>query len=550
MSPRAKTDRAPGETLFFGGRLLDAPRAAKLPAPGRARPLRKGSAGEAVWVRDGRIEAVGAYGALRRRAGKSAKSVDLKGGTLMPGFTDAHIHLMTWIRALDEPWMEEQTPEAVERAVRRRRASAPSEEWLLVRGWVPRAWAPERRSRAMLDQIAPDRPLLLYAVDGHSVWANAAALVRAGVAEGTPDPPGGVIERDFRGALTGILIEAADKPARAAVTHREDAAATLRRALARARGLGITSAHDYDRAATWRAAQDLERAGSLGFRLLLSVPLASLDHAIGLGLRSGFGTEQLRIGPVKMFADGTLGSATALLESPYEGTGRVGIEVTRREELVQGCLRAAEAGLAVAIHAIGDRAVRNALDAIAEPLKRGLSYPLPPRVEHVQLARTEDFARFRELGAVASVQPIHQVTDRAVAREHWGERTSRSYAWKSLLAAGAPLLFGSDAPFDRAGPLLAIQAALTRRSPEDEPSAAFHAEQRLRLTQALRAHLEEPHRAAGWRTPRGRIAPGFGADVVHFDQDLCSMPVDSWHQVAAAGVWVGGSREIIENSQV
>ncbi len=550
MSPRAKTDRASGEILFFGGRLLDAPRAAKLPAPGRARPLRKGSAGEAVWVRDGRIEAVGAYGALRRRAGKSAKSVDLKGGTLMPGFTDAHIHLMTWIRALDEPWMEEQTPEAVESAVRRRRASAPSEEWLLVRGWVPRAWAPERRLRAMLDQIAPDRPLLLYAVDGHSVWANAAALVRAGVAEGTPDPPGGVIERDFRGALTGILIEAADKPARAAVTHREDAAATLRRALARARGLGITSAHDYDRAATWRAAQDLESAGSLGFRLLLSVPLASLDHAIGLGLRSGFGTEQLRIGPVKMFADGTLGSATALLESPYEGSGRVGIEVTRREELVDGCLRAAEAGLAVAIHAIGDRAVRNALDAIAEPLKRGLSYPLPPRVEHVQLARTEDFARFRELGAVASVQPIHQVTDRAVAREHWGERTSRSYAWKSLLAAGAPLLFGSDAPFDRAGPLHAIQAALTRRSPEEEPSATFHAEQRLRLTQALRAHLEEPHRAAGWRTPRGRIAPGSGADVVHFDQDLCSMPVDSWHQVAAVGVWVGGAREIIENSQV
>ncbi|HEV8128031.1 MAG TPA: amidohydrolase family protein, partial [Candidatus Eisenbacteria bacterium] len=417
-SPRTKKES--NEILFFGGRLLDSPRAAKLPAPGRARPLRKGSGGEAVWVRGGRIEAVGPHATLRRRISRGAEVVDLKGGTLTPGFVDAHIHLVTWIRALDEPWMNDQTPESVERAVRSRLASAPREEWLLVRGWVPREWSRERRTRAMLDRLAPDRPLVLYAVDGHSVWANAAALSRAGVGEGTADPPGGVVDRDpSTGAPTGILIEAADRPLRAAVSHGEAPASALKRALARARGLGITSAHDFDRSATWRAAQELERdlgPAGLGFRLLLSVPLASLDHALALGLQSGFGTTRLRIGHVKMFADGTLGSATALLESPYEGSSQVGIEVTRREDLASACERAAEAGLSVAIHAIGDRAVRNALDAIETPLRRGLRYPLPPRVEHVQLAREADFARFRELGAVASVQPIHQVTDRETAR--------------------------------------------------------------------------------------------------------------------------------------
>jgi len=543
-SPRSRREH-PEEILFFGGRLLDAPRASKLPAPGRAPSIRKG--GEAVWVRSGRIEAVGRIADLRRRAGKGRAEVDLEGGTLTPGFTDSHIHLVTWIRSTDEPWMADQTPGAIATAVRERLAASPGEEWILIRGFVPRAWEAGRRLRATLDAIAPDRPLVLYAVDGHSVWANGIALARVGMTRGTPDPPGGRIDRGPSGDPTGILIESADRPIRAAVVHGEAPADSLRRALARARGLGLTSAHDFDRSATWRAAQDLERLEALGFRLLLSVPLSSLDHAVSLGLRSGFGSERLHIGPVKMFADGTLGSSTALLEFPYEGSAGIGIEVTSREELADGCHRAARAGLSVAIHAIGDRAVRNALDAIESPLAKGFRYPLPPRVEHVQLARLEDLARFRGLGALASVQPIHQVTDRPVALAHWGERTRYSYAYRSLLRAGASLAFGSDAPFDRPGPLLAIQAALVRRGGEEPAEATFHPEQRLTLPQALRAHLEEPHRAAAWEAPLGRIAPGYGADLVQWDHDLAATPIESWHQVAARGVWVGGRPENIKN---
>ncbi|MGE5175357.1 MAG: amidohydrolase [Hyphomicrobiales bacterium] len=541
-APRPRS-RAAGETLFWNGRLLDAARAVRLPRPGEGAPR---APKEAVWVKGDRIAAVGPLSLLRRRAGRTAEPVDLKGGTLTPGFTDAHIHLVTWVRALDQPWIEAQTPEAIERAAATRSPAARGGGWIVLRGWVPREWPLGRRGRATLDRIAPDRPLVLYAVDGHSVWANGAALARAGIDERTVAPSGGVIERDRDGVLTGVLIEDAANLIRSRVDHGEDPRDTLRRAFARARGLGITSAHDFDRATTWRAAHDLDRDGDLGFRLLLSVPVASLEHAAALGLRSGAGSERLRIGPVKMFADGTLGSATALLDAPYEGSDAAGIEVTSREAMAIACDRAAESGLSVAIHAIGDRAVRHALDAIATPLGRGRAYPYPPRVEHVQLAGVADLERFRALGAVASVQPIHLVTDRDVARRHWGARTERSYAYRRLLGAGARLALGSDAPFDRAGPLLALQAALLRRAGGDGEERAFHPEQRLTLAQALRAHLETPHLLAGWRTPLGRLAPGYGADVALFDHDLAATPVESWHRVRVRGVWVAGTREMLE----
>ncbi len=527
------------DLLLYGAALLDATRAARPRKAIRGRRVPS----EAVWVRNGRIAAVGPPALLRRRAGRSATRVDLGGGTLTPGFTDSHVHLVTWIRALREPWMRDQSPESIERAVRERMDSAPREEWLLIRGWLPREWPDARTARSLLDRVAPDRPLVLYAVDGHSVWANGAAFRRAGIDERAPDPPGGMILRDRSGTPTGALVEEARKLITERIHRGTKTQDDLADAIAKARSLGITSAHDFDRAGTWRAASDLAREGRLGLRLLVSVPVDSLEAGETLGLAAGFGGERLRVGPVKMFADGTLGSATALLEAPYEGSDQRGVEVMAPRSLAAACSRAADAGLSVAIHAIGDRAVHNALDAIESTREAGRQFPLPPRVEHVQLSRSEDWARFRKLGALASVQPIHQLSDRILARRHWGGRTGRSYAWKSLAAAGARLIFGSDAPFDRAGPLLAIQAALLRREGEEPSSAAFHPEQRIGLRSALHAHLEEPHRAAGWPLPLGRIAPGYGADLAHFDHDLRETPVDQWHHARVLRSWVGGEEE-------
>lgn len=527
------------DLLLHGATLLDASiasRPAKAPR-GRRRP------DQAVWVRGDRIMAVGSLAAVRARAGRGAARLDLGGGTLTPGFTDAHIHLVTWIRALGEPWLRAQDARSIEIAAAERMKAAPGEDWLLLRGWLPREWPSVERAQGLLDRIAPDRPLVLHAVDGHSVWGNRLAFERAGIDDRTENPPGGTVERDRSGRATGALLEEARKLMTERIRRGTPTRVDLAAAVAKARSLGITSAHDFDRGATWKAAAELEREGKLRFRLLLSVPVASLEAGETLGLAAGLGGERLRVGPVKMFSDGTLGSATALLEDPYEGSSDRGTEVMTKAALAAACARAADAGLSVAIHAIGDRAVRNALDAIESSVEAGKRFPLPPRIEHVQLSRAEDWERFRRLGVFASVQPIHQLTDREVARRHWGGRTARSYAWKSLAGAGARLLFGSDAPFDRAGPLLALQAALLRREGEEPQEATFHPEQRLKLTRALKAHLEEGHRAAGWPMPLGRIAPGYGADLVHFDRDLRETAVDEWHRVRVLRTWVAGIQE-------
>lgn len=533
---RRRGAEGPGGWLLYNGRVLDAARARRAaPHP------------EAVLVRGGLIEAAGPLGELRRRAGRGVEPFDLRGGTLTPGFVDAHIHLITWIRALREARFEKgQTVEELERVVRARERALRPGEWITVRGWVPRDWDATLLVRSTLDRVAPLHPLVLYAADGHSVWANGAALAAAGIDARAPVSSGGVIRRDASGAPTGHLIEEAANLLRPHVPRLGDPQVELRDAVARARALGLTSAHDFDRAATWRAAQDLDREGRLGLRLLLSVPVASLGAAEALGLRAGFGSALLRVGPVKMFADGTLGSATALLEEPYEGGELArGIEVTPAAELARQCGEAIRAGLSVAIHAIGDRAVRHALDAIEAAQAGSVRFPGPPRVEHIQLVRAEDLPRFRALGTLASVQPVHQLTDRDVARRYWGPRVDRSYAWRSLLRSRARLIFGSDAPFDRAGPLLALFAALHRREPGEGSQSAYFSEQGLTLSQALRAHCETPHLAAGWGLPLGRIAPGYGADLVAFSHDLRDAlrpetPVSDLAAVRPRATWVAG----------
>jgi predicted amidohydrolase YtcJ len=531
------TKRAETGWLFHGGRILDARRAAPVPRAGTRERYR-----EAVLVRGDRIEAVGPLDRLKRAAGRGVRAVDLRGGTLTPGFVDSHIHLLTWIRAVSDVWLKRQSPEGLKEAVRAASAQTPGDGWITIRGWVPREWPRELKQRATLDRALPNRPLLLYAVDGHSAWGNTLALRAAGIDARTPTPEGGTVHRDAAGNPTGILIEQAMTLIRPFVPRRRPPAEDLARAIRKAHSLGITGAHDFDRTDIWSAAQQLSEQGRLPFRLLLSVPASKLDSAGALELRSGWGNDRLRVGPVKFFADGTLGSGTALLEQRYDDDTGTGTEVIPFADLADRCSRARKAGLTVAIHAIGDRAVRQALDAIEAAVQGGEGFPHPPRIEHIQLAREEDFPRFKGLGVLASVQPIHQITDRAVAQRKWGARTARSYAWASLARAGARLLFGSDAPFDRPGPLLAIQAALLRRGGDEADSKAFHPEQRIGLARALRAHLEEPNRMAGWRTPRGRIEAGWGADLVAFDQDLLEIAPDDLHRVKVRGVWVAGAK--------
>jgi hypothetical protein len=268
--------------------------------------------------------------------------------------------------------------------------------------------------------------------------------------------------------------------------------------------------------------------GELGMRVAMGLPFARADEAIALGLRTGFGDEWLRVGPLKIFTDGALGSQTAALEEPYEGTEDRGVLTIEPPQLNGVVARAAAAGIAVAIHAIGDRAVHVALDAIAPTRKTAPQ--LRQRLEHIQLVREDDLGRFGELGIVASMQPIHATSDRDLADRHWGaRRTPRAYPWRTLRDRGAVLAFGSDAPVEPIDPLLGIHAAVTRMRPDD--TAPWHPEQALTLDEALEGYSHGVAYALGREGELGTLEPGKRCDATVIEADIAQVPPVEWPAV-------------------
>ena len=425
-------------------------------------------------------------------------------GRTLPGLTDAHIHLESLARMKLEVDLggTRSLEEALAR-VRRHAAGLPDDAWVVGRGWYNDAWRdprfPDRRS---LDEAAGGRPAFLVRKDAHSAWVSSAALGAAGVANGSPDPPGGVIDRDAAGDATGILREnAMDLVRRRAPgpsDERVDAAmaATLRE-LSR---LGVTSAHSMDRAAAFASLSRLHGRRPLPVRVTWNLPAPRLEHAERLGLRGGVGDDRLRIWGVKAFLDGSLGSRTAQM---LDGSG---VPVLPQDELVELARRCAASGLSLCLHAIGDGAVRRALDAL-EPLA-GASPRWRPRIEHAQCVDPADVPRFRAAGVIASMQPIHAVADRELADREWPSLTGQAYAWRALQEAGAVLAFGSDAPVETADPLLGLDAATSWRR-----RVGWHAELALTPAQALRAYTAGAAYAVGMEHRLGRLRPGLLCDL-------------------------------------
>ncbi len=485
---------------------------------------------QALGVRAGRVAALGASEALRAQMGPGTKVVPLAGRAVLPGFVDAHVHLLWWALGLERVQLDglgrlDDALAAVAAQVSRTRPGA----WVQGQGWNKNLWGgfPTRQD---LDRVAPAQPVALWSKDGHALWANSEALRRAGIDASTPDPPGGQLLRDARGEPTGVLLEDA-KALLERVIEPPDAAAceaALRRGLPLALGMGLTGAHDLGcpgvpHPTLMAAYQALERAGALPLRVTLGIPLTRLPQAVEVGLRSGFGSPTLRIGPVKIFTDGALGPQTAWLLEPYEGSASRGIPTIEREALVEAVRLAEENGLGVAMHAIGDQAVRLALDAVE--VARASVTPAPgtppARIEHAQLVDPADVPRFAQLGVVASMQPIHATSDMLIAERHWGpRRAGHAYAWRSLLDAGTPLAFGTDAPVERLEPLLSLFAAVTRQRESGEPPGGWHPEQRLTLAEAVRAYTHGSAIAAGLERELGDLAVGKRADFVVLDRDV------------------------------
>jgi predicted amidohydrolase YtcJ len=453
--------------------------------------------------------------------------VDLRGRVVVPGLNDAHVHFPTWALAQQELSLDgcRSIDEALDRlrGVERREGRP-----ILAFGWRSSEWA-EQPTRARLDEVTGSAPAALLAKDYHSLWLNTAALSLAG---GDLEVEGGVVERDAAGEPTGILRE------QAAWRFRERHLAVrdgtyveaMRRGLKLAASRGVTAVHDKD---GWLRAlrlwQQLEAAGALTLRVWQSVPAEQVHELRALGIRSGLGSSLLRLGYLKVFMDGTLGSQTAWM---LDGSG---VQITSGEELAAIVRLGAEAGFPVAVHAIGDRANREALDAFETTRELWHPLGLRPRIEHAQLLAPDDIGRFAALGVAASVQFSHAPSDRDLADRFWAGKTDGAYAYRSLLESGAVVANGSDAPIEELDPLAGIRAGV-RRTIDARPG--WHMEQALTVQQAFEATTLAPAWLAGDERRRGKLLPGYAADLVVLDRD----PWDDLdaHVVATmvAGRWV------------
>jgi predicted amidohydrolase YtcJ len=463
----------------------------------------------------------------------SPDRVDLGGRSVLPGFSDAHVHFPTWALAQHQVRLEgtRSLAEAVER-IAVAIGDVPPGRWLRGLGWRSGDWSPPvEPTKEALDAVSGEVPVALMAKDYHSLWLNSAALARA---NGDLQVSGGVVERAADGEPTGVLREECawhfrDNYVRPTVDEMVEAS---REGVRIANSRGVTSVHDKDgwlgALAVW---QELRAENALTLRVWQSLPHDYIDKLGELGVRSGLGDDLIRIGYIKAFMDGTLGSRTARL---LDGSG---VQITSREELEDIVRRAARSGLPVAVHAIGDLANKEALDAFEATRDEWQPGGLRPRIEHAQLLAEEDIPRFAELGVAASVQFSHAPSDRDIADRNWEGMTERAYAYRSLLDSGALLANGSDAPIEELDPLFGIRAGVLRTLDERGP---WHPEQAVTVEEAFQATCVAPAWLAGDERRRGKLLPGYLADLVVLDRDPFECPPEELGEIEVVATMLGG----------
>ncbi len=507
----------------------------------------------ALAIRAGRLLAVGDDDAILAQRGPGAEWVDLGGRSVTPGLVDAHVHFHHFALGLQQ--IDLQAAAALPEALARVQQAPPPADaagWLVGRGWAQAGW-PDGLfpTAADLDTVTGNWPAYLVHKSGHAAWVNSRALAQAAITAETPDPAGGQIQRDAHGRPTGILLEEAMSLVARHIPRPSVAqiAAAMQLAQARCWEVGLTGVHDFDGRDSFLALQTLHQAGALGLRIWKNLPAALVEHAIELGLQTGFGDDWLRIGGLKIFADGALGPRTALMIEPYAGEpDNRGIAVTDKEEMLAIAAQASAHGLSLTVHAIGDRAVHDVLDVYAMARRweqeRGLSPTAVARrhrIEHVQLLHPADRHRLAALQVIASMQPTHATSDMVMADRYWGERARYSYANRTLLESGATVVFGSDCPIESIDPRLGLHAAVTRRRPDGAPGPeGWYPDQRFTLHEALAAFTQAAAYTTGQETRLGSITPGKLADLTIFEEDIFALPADALWQVGVAGCIVGG----------
>ncbi len=488
---------------------------------------------EAVACANGKIVAVGSNSDILALAGSQTQKIDAQQKLVLPGFTDAHVHFLEYaIRQHQVNLFGVRDVAKVRRRIEQAVAETQPGEWIQGWGWSEDYWElqPHRR---WLDEVAPHNPVALARMDMHSWWVNTLALNQVGITLHTPSPPDSEIERDEAGELTGLLREwNAIRLVEQHIPLPDEFILKnwLCEAIGYAHQLGLTSIHD----------QRVEKEGPQSLRLFQSLNFQEelylrvhhhlvddyLSEVTTLGLQAGFGNDRLWLGHVKNFSDGTLGSRTALMLDSFEGEDNYGITITPPERLAQLTWEANQAGFPLSVHAIGDRAVRQAIEVLAEYPPEAMAFRprLPHRIEHVQLIHPDDLPNLGSSNIFASMQPVHLLTDWHVADAVWGQRSRYAYAFRSMLDHSVPLAFGSDAPVAPLNPMLGIYAAVTRQDEQGQPAHGWYPEEKLTVAEAIEGYTMGPARLAGKEHKQGSITPGKWADMIILSRNLFEIP--------------------------
>jgi predicted amidohydrolase YtcJ len=523
----------------------------------------------AIDTGSGYILAVGTNDEVRRLGGQHTEVVDLRRRTVLPGFIDAHIHLLG--AAYRAHYIDAggcTSEDEVASLVHERAVQTPEGHWILGGQWDKNRWpAGNFPDKASLDAVAPGHPVALWSKDGHLLWVNSLALQRAGITAETPEPANGAILRNGSGEPTGILQEQeATNLVYSVIDQSSDAALTrtlVQRILKELQKRGITTMHDIEGMDALRLFQQLRDEGELGVRVQMILPRQVLPelretwhpstwHPLRMPLHlegtEGF-DDMLGLGGIKIFADGTLGSQTAAMLESFEGSSNnYGILTLSEQEMNETVSAAAEMGLSIAIHAIGDRAAHVALNSIEKAQQHlagnnetsrdlsGLRY----RLEHVQLITPEYLERMRRLGVVASVQPFHAVADRDIAERYWGKRHRRAYAYRTMQQMGIPLALGSDAPVETFDPLRILYAATVRRDDATPQRPPWLPDQALPVAEALWGYTQGAAYAGAEEKRKGSLTAGKLGDAVVLRENILDVPQEKMAENGVQATILGG----------
>lgn len=505
---------------------------------------------EAVAVIGDRIVGVGSSAEMDQWRGAKTEVIDAGGKLLMPGFNDSHVHFMDGSAQLSQVDLKNaHSPEEFARLVAEQAKKTPKGDWVLGGNWDDQAFEhPELPTREMIDAVTPDTPVFINRYDGHMALANSLALKLAGVNAKTPEVAGGVIVRDAQGNPTGVLKDAAMDYVYKVIPplSHEARMAMAQAGMKHAASVGVTSVQDmnppYEDIAAY---SELLEKGELTLRIYAAPRLVDFADQAKLGIRHSFGSAWLRVGALKAYADGSLGSTTAYFYEPYDDApgnrGLLSDEMQDLNAMRQRMIKADAAGLQLCIHAIGDRGISTILDLFQDVVKANGERDRRFRIEHSQHMAAKDFERYAKLGVIASMQPYHAIDDGRFAEKRIGhDRSSRTYAFRTFLDNGVRLAFGTDWFVAPLNPLEGVYAAVTRATLDGKHPDGWFPEQKLKVAEAVEAYTMGSAYAEFQDKEKGSITPGKLADMIVLSDDIFTIKKEAIKDVKVEKTIVGG----------